>query len=83
MKIWPVAPALLVPILAFAHGGGLNAEGCHTNRKTGDYHRHRGPSVAPLMPQGQAAQQKQAVWPKQAHQPSTGPTCYTGPRGGT
>jgi hypothetical protein len=26
---------------ALAHGGGLNAEGCHNNRKTGDYHCHR------------------------------------------
>ena len=25
-----------------AHPGGLNAEGCHNNRKTGDYHCHRG-----------------------------------------
>tara|TARA_B100000676_G_scaffold312300_1_gene385833 strand:+ start:730 stop:1275 length:546 start_codon:yes stop_codon:yes gene_type:complete len=25
-----------------AHGGGLNAQGCHNNRKTGDYHCHRG-----------------------------------------
>lgn len=24
-----------------AHPGGLNAEGCHSNRKTGDYHCHR------------------------------------------
>ena len=24
-----------------AHPGGLNAEGCHTNRKTGEYHCHR------------------------------------------
>jgi hypothetical protein len=31
---------------AFAHGGGLNAEGCHNNRKTGDYHCHRGSSGA-------------------------------------
>jgi len=31
---------------ALAHGGGLNAEGCHTNRKTGDYHCHRGPAAA-------------------------------------
>lgn len=28
----------------FGHGGGLNSEGCHNNRKTGDYHCHRGPS---------------------------------------
>ena len=27
---------------AQAHAGGLNAEGCHNNRKTGDYHCHRG-----------------------------------------
>ncbi len=25
---------------ASAHSGGTNAEGCHTNRKTGDYHCH-------------------------------------------
>jgi len=30
-----------------AHPGGLNAEGCHNNRKTGSYHCHRGPSSAP------------------------------------
>lgn len=29
---------------AFAHGGGLNAEGCHNNRKTGGYHCHRSSS---------------------------------------
>jgi hypothetical protein len=27
-----------------AHPGGLNAEGCHNNRKTGDYHCHGGAS---------------------------------------
>ena len=26
--------------IVFAHPGGLNAEGCHNNRKTGDYHCH-------------------------------------------
>lgn len=25
---------------AGGHGGGLNAKGCHNNRKTGDYHCH-------------------------------------------
>jgi hypothetical protein len=24
----------------FSHSGGTNAEGCHTNRQTGDYHCH-------------------------------------------
>ncbi|MGE8281445.1 MAG: excalibur calcium-binding domain-containing protein [Stenotrophomonas sp.] len=27
---------------AAAHSGGLNKDGCHTNRSTGDYHCHRG-----------------------------------------
>lgn len=29
---------------AWAHGGGLNKDGCHNNRKTGDYHCHGGGS---------------------------------------
>ena len=37
-----VAGLLIVPMHASAHPGGLNAEGCHTNRKTGDYHCHGG-----------------------------------------
>lgn len=40
-----VGAALLLisaPAPGLAHGGGLNAEGCHNNRKTGDYHCHRG-----------------------------------------
>ena len=38
---------LLLAQAAWAHGGGLNSEGCHNNRKTGDYHCHRGGSAAP------------------------------------
>ena len=26
-----------------AHGGGLDKDGCHNNRKTGEYHCHRNP----------------------------------------
>ena len=29
-----------------AHRGGLNAEGCHTNRRTGEYHCHRSSGAA-------------------------------------
>jgi len=36
--------ALVVPGFSSGHGGGLNADGCHNNRKTGDYHCHRAPS---------------------------------------
>lgn len=39
---------LALPALtAFAHGGGLDKNGCHTNRKTGEYHCHRAPAAAP------------------------------------
>src|SRR5262245_25539765 len=33
---------------AEAHGGGLDANGCHHDRKAGGYHCHRGPGAAPL-----------------------------------
>ena len=35
---------------SYAHGGGTNADGCHNNRSTGDYHCHgakRTPTPAP------------------------------------
>lgn len=47
-------PALLLAASAAAHGGGLDADGCHTNRKTGDYHCHR---AAPA-PRATAAPQR-------------------------
>lgn len=37
---------LLVASGAWAHGGGLDANGCHTNHKTGQYHCH-GAKAAP------------------------------------
>ena len=50
----PGIVALLVSSLAVvpavpsqAHPGGLNAQGCHNNRKTGGYHCHRGPAASP------------------------------------
>ena len=42
--IWVV---FLTPSAALAHGGGLNADGCHNNRKTGGYHCHRSTRKAP------------------------------------
>jgi hypothetical protein len=32
----------LSPADAYAHGGGLNAQGCHNDRKNNSYHCHRG-----------------------------------------
>jgi len=48
-----VALAALVFLFAgsaWGHGGGLNADGCHNERRTGGYHCHRSgysPSPAP------------------------------------
>lgn len=45
------AAALLTPGTAVqAHGGGLNAQGCHNNRSTGDYHCHRGGGASSSRP---------------------------------
>lgn len=38
---------LFVSSPLLAHGGGLNKNGCQTNRKTGDYHCHGGGLSAP------------------------------------
>lgn len=38
---------ILIAPNAWAHGGGLDKYGCHTNRKTGDYHCHRAPATTP------------------------------------
>ena len=43
--VFVLSPLLAIgfaPLPATAHPGGLNAQGCHNNRKTGDYHCHRG-----------------------------------------
>ncbi len=56
--------ALLIVILclvttwlrtADAHSGGLNAEGCHNNRKTGEYHCHGGKKAATPKSQSEEA----------------------------
>ena len=36
---------------AYSHSGGLNAQGCHTNKKTGEYHCHRPQSPPPASAQ--------------------------------
>ena len=38
-----LAACVVLPTLASAHGGGLDAYGCHHNGKAGGYHCHRGP----------------------------------------
>ena len=89
-----MAVGLLAASQAWAHGGGLNAQGCHNNRKTGDYHCHRPQqSIAPMPShllaeeRGSAHKMQKTSAKPQPRQRLTddvsGPTCYTGPRGGT
>jgi len=44
MKRFGIALAVLVftPALALAHPGGLDKQGCHHDKKAGDYHCHKG-----------------------------------------
>jgi len=42
---WLAALLILIPFSALAHGGGLDKQGCHHNRKEGGYHCHRGPQA--------------------------------------
>lgn len=44
-RIRSICLPLVVRTPAFGHGGGLNAAGCHNDRKNGGYHCHRIPSV--------------------------------------
>lgn len=86
---WPTPGAMRLAMLllcaaglqgsVYAHGGGLNAEGCHNERKTGGYHCHRAPAVAPRSPPSNAA----GLSAQPASPAPTRPICYTGPRGGT
>lgn len=42
-RLYLFAVCLAIPTLASAHGGGLDAYGCHQNRGAGGYHCHKGP----------------------------------------
>jgi hypothetical protein len=62
---------LLAPALLGAHGGGLDAYGCHHNRKLGGYHCHRGPlagmafgSQAEMLEQLRGTERKADVTPR-------------------
>src|SRR5690606_36635854 len=57
---------------ASAHGGGLNDEGCHTNRKTGDYHCYRAAANAAAAYRPQATPSTQLAPARQA--PASGRT---------
>ena len=67
-----------LPSTTLAHGGGLDKNGCHTNRKTGDYHCHR--SVEGASSKSPATPRREST--KTLPPTQVDSTCYTGPRGG-
>lgn len=58
----------------FGHSGGTDANGCHTNKKTGEYHCHN-----PKTPVKQTTPQQTPAPPKQTSAPQTPPPQRTGP----
>ena len=63
--------ALSAAMPARAHPGGLDREGCHTNRKTGEYHCHRATAVPqPSRPPGRQADRPPADRMAAAREPS-------------
>lgn len=75
MKVLCPLGLLLFSGFVFAHSSGTDAQGCHTNRKTGDYHCHGAKAAsAAATPQRNAL----PVSPQRGE-----PICHVGPRGGT
>ena len=68
---------------AGAHGGGLNSEGCHNNRKTGDYHCHRGAPQKARASSAPLAARDDVNRTLPVATAGMRPQCFTGPRGGT
>ncbi len=57
MKTWLGVCAVTVlgwSGVAAAHGGGLNAQGCHNDRRNGGYHCHRSPVAVAAPPRRQS-----------------------------
>lgn len=74
-----LAIVLLSPTAAAAHGGGLDAHGCHHGWKRGGYHCHRGPfagrsfSSQAEMLEEKAAGSEKLVKPERAPRPKPDP----------
>lgn len=56
-----IAIALGAAAPAFGHGGGLDKQGCHHDRKRGGYHCHRGGAPAAAWAPAAAARSRPAL----------------------
>ncbi|WP_460506890.1 YHYH domain-containing protein [Hydrogenophaga soli] len=70
---------------AMAHPGGVNSEGCHNNRKTGEYHCHGHTTPSKTTQVTHTAPPREPQGPSEVKPPPpTLPSgCHVGPRGGT
>ncbi|WP_084513580.1 YHYH domain-containing protein [Azovibrio restrictus] len=78
-----VALAALVSPVALGHPGGIDADGCHTNRKTGEYHCHHSGTAKPNTSKSTETPNIQSTHVSPQSSRSLPPGCYVGPRGGT
>ena len=67
--------------IVFAHGGGLDSDGCHIKRATGEYHCHGGSRNSEGKHSAPSAQGPTYLMPNTSAS-HYDQTCHTGPRGG-
>jgi hypothetical protein len=63
------ALTLAIPTQSLSHGGGLDADGCHVRRATGEYHCHRGGSVSSGVGRISVQQKNKAKSKKSVYRP--------------
>ncbi|WP_428827711.1 YHYH domain-containing protein [Azonexus sp. IMCC34842] len=83
VQLTKIVITFLLSVIAegvLAHGGGLDANGCHFQRSTGEYHCHRGNFQPP--PKEVNRQPQASQGPNNLYSSQVDNTCYTGPRGG-
>jgi len=61
---------VLFALPAWGHGGGLNADGCHNERRTGGYHCHRS-GYSPAVPSSGGSLGLYRATPSPAHSRDT------------
>jgi hypothetical protein len=71
------ALSLLYVNTTYPHGGGLDANGCHHDRKRGGYHCHRAPQTDAAAP----TKTKSGLIQEKPEAPQA-PVTHIGPRGG-
>jgi hypothetical protein len=80
LYLWSVVNFLFLLFLAlpaYPHSGGLDAKGCHHDRKNGGYHCHRAQATETELPD----KSQSSLSERKSSSPEA-PVTYIGPRGG-